>query len=385
MVIITYHREGPGQVRIRYKLTKSGKRIPIAKIYTIEEHGIGRNAIDRDALKITNRLQDSGHEAYVVGGAVRDLLTGRSPKDFDIATDASPNRIRKLFRNSRIIGRRFRLAHIFFREKIIEVSTFRSFSGGNNEYGTIEEDASRRDFSLNALYYDPREQAILDYVDGFKDIESRRVRSLLPLDSTFKEDPVRMIRALKYAVITGFNVERRLKKEIRKQAHEIGECSTSRLTEEVFKILQSGVSVGILRSLHDYGLLERILPKIVEEGKSESATLAPLITSLSRLDGNQRVEDGKGDSIAGLVRPYVRVDTDVQYEELTHQVFSRIKELWKPLTPPNRDVEAAVSILLAEHGIHKPQRKNRKRKKRTRKPPRHRSSKKRNQEDPNTG
>lgn len=365
-------------MRIRYKLTESGKRTPIAKIYTIEEHGVGRNSIDRDALKITNRLQDSGHEAYIVGGAVRDLLTGRVPKDFDIATDATPNRIRKLFRNSRIIGRRFRLAHIFFREKIIEVSTFRSISGGNNEYGTLEEDASRRDFSLNALYYDPREQAILDYIDGYKDIESRRVRSLLPLESTFKEDPVRMIRAVKYAVITRFNIERRLKKEIRKQAHEIHECSTSRLTEEVFKILQSGDSVGIFRSLHEYGLLARMLPRIVDAESSESATLEPLLSSLAGLDDSHRPDDGKGFPIACLVRPYVGVDTGMQYDELTHQVFSRIKELWKPLTPPNRDVEAAVSILLSEHGIAKPQRKSRKRKRRSRKPHHHRSPKNRN-------
>lgn len=183
---------------VRYSTTEKGAHSKRAEIYTAKEHGIRRKDIDPDAIRIAHRLKSAGHSAYIVGGAVRDLLVGRVPKDFDLVTDAHPRKIKRLFRNSRIIGKRFRLVHVFFREKIIELSTFRSLDhqGENNVYGTIQEDVLRRDFTLNALYYCPIEEIIIDYIGGVKDIRNRKIRPLIPLKTIFTEDPVRMIRAL---------------------------------------------------------------------------------------------------------------------------------------------------------------------------------------------
>ena len=149
---------------IRYGTDKNGNVVKKAVIYTQEEHLIPNNKIDPDALQIVNRLRDSGFTAYIVGGAVRDLIIGNTPKDFDIVTDATPSKIKKIFRNSRVIGRRFRLVHVVFGTKIFEVSTFRSISEGSvgNSFGTIDEDVQRRDFTINALYYDPIQQQVID-------------------------------------------------------------------------------------------------------------------------------------------------------------------------------------------------------------------------------
>ena len=233
---------------IRYGTNEKGKRVKIANIYTVEEHGITTGRIDSDALKIIKRLRHAGFNAYVVGGAVRDLLLDKKPKDFDIATDAHPRQIRKLFWNAKIIGRRFRLVHIHFDNKIIEVSTFRGLTPGDeqNTFGTIEDDVKRRDFSFNALYYQPVEEQLIDYIGGFDDVRQARIRSLIPLDVTFKEDPVRLIRTVKYAATTGFALPGKIKKALKKYAPELERAAVSRLTEELMKILSSGNSVQIL-------------------------------------------------------------------------------------------------------------------------------------------
>ncbi|THB64171.1 MAG: polynucleotide adenylyltransferase PcnB, partial [Spirochaetaceae bacterium] len=227
---------------IRYKTEKNGKPKAYAKVYTLNEHKISPDMVDFDAVKIARRLQRHGYQAYIVGGAVRDLLLGRNPKDFDMATDASPSQIRKLFRNSRIIGKRFRLVHIFFQEKIIEVTTFRSLesAGFNAVYGNIEEDAMRRDFSLNSLYYDPEQRQVIDYTGGYEDIHAGVVRPIIPLKRIFQEDPVRMIRAIKYTVQTGFNMTFSLRRRLKRSTRLLAATPDSRMTEEVFKILMSG-------------------------------------------------------------------------------------------------------------------------------------------------
>ena len=195
-------------MRIRYSTEQSGKAVKKAIVYTQDEHGIRFSAVDPKAVYIVECLQSSGYETYIVGGAVRDLILGKSPKDFDIVSAASPGRIKKLFHQARIIGHRFRLVHVRFGSKVFEVSTFRSLRDGltSNTFGTIEEDVLRRDFTLNALFYDPLTQLVVDYVGGIPDIRKQQIRPIIPLATIFSDDPVRMIRALKYAAATGFTL-----------------------------------------------------------------------------------------------------------------------------------------------------------------------------------
>ncbi|EMP09480.1 tRNA nucleotidyltransferase/poly(A) polymerase family protein, partial [Leptospira interrogans serovar Pyrogenes str. 200701872] len=196
---------------------------PDGKRYYRDAHLIRKNMIDEDAVKIIHRLNKFGFKAYIVGGGVRDLLLGRKPKDFDVVTNATPNQIKKIFNNCRIIGRRFKIVHILFRGKVIEVSTFRSLPDyrlgkavedqdylikRDNKFGTPQEDAARRDFTINSLYYDVRNDSIIDYVGGFEDIRNKVLRVIGDPDISFREDPVRMLRAVKFAEILGLNIEK---------------------------------------------------------------------------------------------------------------------------------------------------------------------------------
>jgi len=359
---------------VRYGKSERGKRIPIASIYTQDEHKIDPRKIDRDALKIIHRLRGAGHEAYIVGGAVRDLLMGKVPKDFDIATDALPRKIKRLFRNSRIIGRRFRLVHVFYGEKIIEVSTFRSNEGGdsNNVFGTLEDDVRRRDFSLNALFYSPEEGYVLDYVGGYKDIQNRRMRSLIDLNVTFLDDPVRLVRAVKYAENTGCAIPFAMRRAMKKYAGEMARCPSSRLTEEIFKILQCGNSAGIFRKLEDYKLLVHMLPVIHERisGKPGRECRERLYRSLAALDeliaGQE--ETPRSEMLARLADPFLEFPADAKVgESLFLDTFKAIKGIISPITPANHDVELAVRSIFTVRGLKSPRKP---RKRHPRRPPR---------------
>ncbi|MBN2051022.1 MAG: polynucleotide adenylyltransferase PcnB [Spirochaetales bacterium] len=359
----------------RYTTTDDGSHHKIADIYTTEEHGITPDKLDGDALKVARRLEQHGYEAYVVGGAVRDLLLGKRPKDFDIATDALPKEVRKLFRNSRIIGRRFRLVHVQFGSKIIEVSTFRSDSPGgkNNVYGALEEDVRRRDFSLNALYYSPKSGYILDFVGAFGDIKACRMRSLLSHDVTFKEDPVRLLRAVKYSVITGFSIPRKLKMAIKKDAEELKKSSPSRLTEELFKILHSGYCAEILRALQEHTLLEYLLPQIdlALKEKGSQNFQKHFFKNLEALDAFVREypDPPRDKSLSFLFLAFLpEIPGDSGTVELPESLFSQAKILLAPLTPPNREIWRAVDILLAELGFSKKVQQTRKKRRPPRKP-----------------
>lgn len=335
--------------------------MPVARIYTQKEHPITNSQIDKDALWAIRKIQQSGGEAYIVGGAIRDMMLGRKPKDFDIATSLSPRQVQRLFWNARIIGRRFRIVHLFFSGKIIEVTTFRSDEenfedGRNNLYGTIEQDAKRRDFSINSLYYNPANGQLLDFNDAMDDFRKKVIRSLIPLAYTFSEDPVRMIRAIKYQATTGFELKRDVRKAIKKNASRIETCSTSRLTEEIAKILASGCSYEILTNLRKYGLLQFILPCW-----SLYANIDAVRKSLQELD--RKINDGRKDGISvskeemlyAMISPLL-VFEDVQNstpDELFHEAFRQMKVLISPMTPPNYELEKAADMVLLDLGVRR--------------------------------
>ena len=238
---------------------------------------LDRAAIDSDADRVVRKLTRAGYKAYLVGGCVRDLLVGKTPKDFDVATSATPNEIKSTFRNSRIIGRRFRLAHVFFDQKIIETATFRAnpreedehdlLIRRDNVFGTESEDAKRRDFTINGLFYDVEREEVIDHVSGLADLEAKLVRTIGDPDIRFQEDPVRMLRALKFAARLDFGFEPATWKALLRWRSEISKCAPPRLLEEMHRLLRGGaarrsfelmVETGVLAVLSPYlaGLLE---------------------------------------------------------------------------------------------------------------------------------
>ncbi len=272
------------------------------------EHPISRRDIDADALKVLYRLQESGYTAYLVGGSVRDLLLSRRPKDFDIGTSAHPYQVKKLFRNCWIIGRRFRLAHVRFGMKAIEVATFRkNIPAGSeaepaeappsphatdaadllikhdNTFGTPEEDAFRRDFTINALFYDIANFSIIDYVGGLKDLKDGLLRCIGDPNDRFQEDPVRMLRAIVMASRLGFRIDEPVIKAIAKHRQLMATASPARLIEEYYKILRSGAAEVTFRALVEHRLLEPVTPEIQRGAKNVS-----LWESLAALDAYRR-------------------------------------------------------------------------------------------------
>ena len=287
------------------------------RIVAREEHPISRRDIDPDALKVLYRLRQYEYTAYLVGGSVRDLLLSRHPKDFDIGTSAHPYQVKKLFRNCWIIGRRFRLAHVKFGQKVIEVATFRrQVAAGeevvqdgvpapdpttpegehlihrDNTFGTPEEDAFRRDFTINALFYDIANFSIIDYVGGLDDLRAGLVRSIGDPDVRLKEDPVRMIRAIALAARLDFTIEPALLASIRAHRQEIAKSSLPRLLEEYYKILRAGSSEKAFRGLAEVGLLQPISSEL-HKGAAE-----PLWQALASLDAYRRRFDSTPDSLS---------------------------------------------------------------------------------------
>ncbi len=345
----------------RYKTDENGRSVPVASIYSQKEHSIRNADIDKDALWAIKKIQNAGGEAYIVGGAIRDMLLGRKPKDFDIATSLSPRQVQRLFWNARIIGRRFRIVHLFFGQKIIEVTTFRSDEenfedGRNNMFGTMEQDAHRRDFSINSLYYNPASGQLLDFNDAMEDFRRRTIRSLIPLSYSFSEDPVRMIRALKYQATTGFSLEKDVKKAIRKNAERIEGVSTSRLTEEVAKIIMSGSSAAIFANLAKYGLLQFILPCF-----SMYMEYSEVARALDEADRKVREGRDSGNPLAKdevfaiILRPLIIFPDTASSspEELFREGFRQAKVLISPMTPPNYELEKAVDAILADMGVRR--------------------------------
>lgn len=253
------------------------------------EHTISRKMFTSGTLDVLYRLHEAGFTAYIAGGGVRDLLVGKSPKDFDVATNARPEQIKRLFRRCRLVGRRFRLAHVHSGDEIIEVSTFRANVEDRQEkshfhqktddgmilrdniYGTPEQDAWRRDFTINALFYNIDDFSIIDYVGGLDDIKGRMVRMIGDPEVRMTEDPVRMIRAVRFASTLGFSIEPRTRAAVCKLAGLITKASPARMYEEMQKLFLCGHSRDVLGHLHDAGLLQHMLPEVDAEYQQPEA------------------------------------------------------------------------------------------------------------------
>ena len=252
----------------------SSEHVPVPRIIPRAEHGISRKNISNGALRVLYRLHESGYKAFLVGGAVRDLLLGGHPKDFDVATDATPEQTRTLFRNSRLIGRRFRLAHVVFGREIVEVATFRGIGEvgdsdrhvvdgrivRDNVYGSIEEDAIRRDFTINALYYDIADFSVRDYVGGIEDLRQRRMHLIGDPAQRYREDPVRMLRAARLAAKLDFSLSAETEAPIAELAPLLADAAPARLFDESLKLFLAGHGLESLRRLHHLGLLGQLFP-----------------------------------------------------------------------------------------------------------------------------
>ncbi|MDR0628320.1 MAG: polynucleotide adenylyltransferase PcnB [Treponema sp.] len=341
-------------MRIRYSTEQSGKAVKKAIVYTQDEHGIRFSAVDPKAVYIVECLQSSGYETYIVGGAVRDLILGKSPKDFDIVSAASPGRIKKLFHQARIIGHRFRLVHVRFGSKVFEVSTFRSLRDGltSNTFGTIEEDVLRRDFTLNALFYDPLTQLVVDYVGGIPDIRKQQIRPIIPLATIFSDDPVRMIRALKYAAATGFTLPLSLKWKIKRQAPLLAGISPSRLTEELSKIIHSSSAVQIVEKLLNFGVYEFLQPHASHLMKEQPAFRSRYLDSLKRIS-YEGFKGAPGEALAALIGDYLEEITqwDGAIPDQYKNTFMAARRFIMPINPSRAELDQAVRRIFKAHGI----------------------------------
>ena len=275
---------------------KAKKNEPI--IRARPDHCISRKNIDRDALRVLYRLDNLGYTAYLVGGGVRDLLLGRDPKDFDVGTSAKPDEVKRAFRNCFLIGRRFRLAHLRFGRKIIETATFRQNSQTvgeiiehaaegpfeDNTFGTPETDAYRRDFTVNGLFYNIRDFSVIDWVGGLKDLEKRVIRSIGDPMIRFREDPVRMMRAIKFASRLDFKIEKDTAKAMHKLHSMILSASAPRVCEEVFRLFPYGKSAEAFRMMWEYGLMGDLLPELAEFIKKDGGLKSRTWKYLATLD-----------------------------------------------------------------------------------------------------
>lgn len=244
--------------------------------FSRDTHGIDRRRVSRHAIKVCEVLTQHGYAAYIVGGAVRDLIAGLEPTDFDVATNATPEQIRPLFRRARIIGRRFKLVHVVFGREIIETSTFRAASTTDdhtdehgrilrdNLFGTQMEDAARRDFTLNALYYDPLNEVVIDYHNGVSDLKNRVVRMIGDPEVRYREDPIRMLRAMRFAAKLDATIEASTLKPIRELAPLVENVPSSRLFDELLKLLTCGHAMSCLVKLRDADLHRTVLPLLDE-------------------------------------------------------------------------------------------------------------------------
>ena len=306
-------------------------------IIGVSHHGIRREQISSGSRRTVEALQEKGYKAYVVGGAVRDLLAGISPKDYDVATNATPEQVRQCFRRSRIIGRRFQIVHVMMGQETLEVTTFRGALAEDtkkdehgrvlhdNVFGSQAEDAARRDFTANALYYDPATEAVLDYHHGVGDLKQKTLRMIGEPRARYREDPVRMLRAVRLAAKLGLSIDPEARKPIREMAELLENVPPARLFDEMLKLLTSGHSVKCLTQLRDEGLHHGLLPLldvILEQPMGEKFVM------LSLANTDERVRRGKGTSPGFLFATLLWHEVLAHWEKLKAKGEPKIPELY---------------------------------------------------------
>ena len=339
------------------------------------EHPISRSMIDEEALKVLYRLHRHGFLSYLVGGSVRDLLLGKVPKDFDVATNAHPHEVHDLFKNSRVIGRRFRLVHVFFKGgKVVEVSTFRSHSEfeeilteegqvlRTDRFGTPEEDALRRDITINGLFYNIADFSIIDYVGGTIDLQGRVIRTIGDPDEKFKQDPVRMIRVIRHAARTGFHIEEKTYQAILTHRERIRTCSPSRVRDEFLRELKEGTAASSLQLMIETGLIFSLFPDLRralgDDGISGKRNRHFLLSLFGLVDQLMKEGQSVPDSIlmASFVSPFLRaLPTEHPFigerEEslyLVQTIRWAVHHLFNPFSIPRGTKEQAIQMLTAQ-------------------------------------
>jgi poly(A) polymerase len=329
------------------KKAAAPKRDPnVPVILSSDIHGIDPSLISKNAVRVTEGLQNAGHRAFIVGGAVRDLLLGIPPKDFDVATDATPDQVQKLFRRARIIGRRFQIVHVQFGQEIIETSTFRALMDApaepspepprrlkrgeldmrthavdasgrvlrDNVWGEQHEDATRRDFTINAMYYDPATQTVLDYHDGMADVRARLLRMIGDPATRYREDPVRMLRVVRFAAKLGFEIDDATRAPITDLADLLNDVPAARLFDEMLKLLLSGHALACLTRLRQEGLHHGVLPLldvVLEQPHGEK------FVTLALTNTDDRVRAGKGVSPGFLFATLLWHDVQTRWNQHT--------------------------------------------------------------------
>ncbi len=356
---------------------------PEPRTYGRAKHGIARSSISRGALKVCEILRAHEYSAYIVGGAVRDLLLGVVPKDFDVATDAHPDEVHRLFRRSHLIGRRFKLVHVLFGQETVEVSTFRAGEGGeadehgrllrDNVYGTRVQDAARRDFTANALYYDPHDETVLDYHGGFADVRKKTMRIIGDPGLRFREDPVRMLRAVRFAAKLGFTIDKKTQAPIRELADLLENVPAARLFEEMLKLLLSGHSAACLAKLRKEGLHHGLLPLldvIVEQPLGERFLRLALDQTDTRIRAGKSVSPAflfaallwhevlaawkinEGKDMRSIPALYLAMDQvlDAQTDKLSipRRLTTTMKEIWA-LQPRLEQRSGKRALVLLTH------------------------------------
>ena len=344
------------------------------------EHPISRKMIDEEALKVLYRLHRHGFLAYLVGGSVRDLLLGRIPKDFDVATNAHPHEINALFKNSRIIGRRFRLVQVFFKgRKIVEVSTFRSRSEfeeieteegeiiRTDSFGTPADDALRRDITINGLFYNIADFSIIDYVGGITDLEQRIIQTIGDPDERFQQDPVRMIRVIRQAARTGFSIENQAYQAILRHREEIRKCSPSRLRDEFLRELKEGVAKPSLHLMLQTGLLFSLFPDLERalgdqslSGKKNQEFFLSLFDLVDQLINKSRPVS-ESILFALFLTPFLQAVTPQhpflgkreKYLYLMQTIRWAVHQILTPFSFPRGSKEMACQILMAQSNLKK--------------------------------